>query len=45
MFRFTSYKNNEIIIPEFQRIINNNKIKEIVDYQLSYKKKHNCFNF
>ena len=38
-------KNNEIIIPEFQRIINNNKIKEIVDYQLSYKKKHNCFNF
>lgn len=27
-------KNNEIIIPEFQRIINNNKIKEIIDYQL-----------
>lgn len=38
-------KTNEIIIPQFQRIINNNKIKEIVDYQLSYKQKYNCFNF
>jgi len=38
-------KNYQIIIPEFQRIMNNNKIKEIVDYQVSYKKKHNCFNF
>ena len=38
-------KNYKIIIPEFQRIINNNKIKEIVDYQICYKQKHNCFNF
>ena len=38
-------KTTQIIIPQFQRIINNNKIKEIVDYQLSYKQKHNCFNF
>ena len=38
-------KTYQIIIPEFQRVINNNKIKEIVDYQISYKKKYDCFNF
>lgn len=38
-------QNYQIIIPDFQRIMNNDKIKEIVDYQICYKKKHNCFNF
>ena len=35
----------KIIIPNFQRLINPNKINDIVEYQLNYFKENNQFNF
>ena len=38
-------KNYKIIVPQFQRILNNNKVNEIIDYQKTYKKQYQFFNF
>ena len=38
-------KNYKIIVPQFQRILNNNKVNEIIDYQTTYKKQYQYFNF
>jgi len=35
----------DIIKPDMQRIIDNNKLREIVEFQLEYNKKYNHFNF
>ena len=38
-------RKNDIIIPYTQRMSDDNKIKEIVDYQMEYKRRHNRYNF
>ena len=44
-FKIKNLLDLEIQIPEIQRIIDTNKVKDIVDYQIEYKKKYNKFNF
>ena len=33
------------IIPDFQRLIDKNKVKEIISYQIDYRKQHQKTNF
>ena len=44
-FKIKNLLTLEIITPEIQRIIDRNKVNDIVDYQIEYKKKYNKFNF
>jgi len=41
----TMLKSLQIVKPEIQRIIDNNKVYDIVNLQLDFFKKHNYFNF
>ena len=41
----TFLKSLQILKPEIQRIIDNNKVYDIVNLQLDFFKKHNYFNF
>ena len=43
-FKIKNLLTLEIITPEIQRIIDRNKVNDIVDYQIEYKK-YNKFNF
>lgn len=42
---FSNLMNEYIIIPNIQRIRDNNKVESIVEYQSNYFKKKQCFNF
>jgi hypothetical protein len=41
----TVLKSLQILKPEIQRIIDNNKVYDIVNLQLGFFKKNNYFNF
>ena len=37
--------NNDINIPDIQRIVDDDNVDDIVNYQINYYKKYNKFNF
>ena len=45
IMKTTVLKSLKILKPEIQRIIDNNKVNDIVNLQLDFFKKHNFFNF